>query len=198
MPLHDLNKSLIPTAWLTLQLSLLHTASSLLVNTIVTSVQQLYPSSPVNSDQLSLLVNVTLSFFEDCPFAVHVFRLSKFPTEPSIHPDGILDRSWLHFSLYRLVCFLTSDPPSPLIPLPFVCDNTSHRSTRELSQTLSKFHYNLIYNSTAPFLLKPTLKIFILSPSFVNIMTLTYTTLTHILLLKILMNLHFIFLSLLP
>ena len=43
-----------------------------------------------------------------------------------------------------------SDPPSPLIPFPFVCDNTSHRITRELSQTLSKFLNNLIYNSTAP------------------------------------------------
>ena len=43
-----------------------------------------------------------------------------------------------------------SDPPSPLIPLSFVCDNTSHRITRELSQTLSKFLNNLIYNSTTP------------------------------------------------
>ena len=43
-----------------------------------------------------------------------------------------------------------SDPPSPLIPLPFVCDNTSHRITRELSQTPPEFLNNLIYKSTAP------------------------------------------------
>ena len=43
-----------------------------------------------------------------------------------------------------------SDPPSPFIPLPFVCDNTHHRVTRELSQILSKFLNNLIYNSTVP------------------------------------------------
>ena len=43
-----------------------------------------------------------------------------------------------------------SDPPSPLIPLPFACDNTSQPITRELSHTLSKFLNNLIYNSTAP------------------------------------------------
>ena len=43
-----------------------------------------------------------------------------------------------------------SDPSSPLIPLPFVCDNTSYRITRELSQTLSKFLNNHIYNSTDP------------------------------------------------
>ena len=43
-----------------------------------------------------------------------------------------------------------SDPPSPLNPRPFVCNNTSQRITRELSQFLSKFPNNLIYNSTAP------------------------------------------------
>ena len=42
------------------------------------------------------------------------------------------------------------DPPSPLFPLPFVCDNTSQRITREHAQTLSKFLNNLIYISTAP------------------------------------------------
>ena len=42
-----------------------------------------------------------------------------------------------------------SDPPSPLIPLPFVCDNTSHHITREISRTLTIF-LNFIYNSTAP------------------------------------------------
>ena len=47
-----------------------------------------------------------------------------------------------------------SDPPSPLIPLPFVCDNSSHRITRELSQTPSNFPNILIYNSTAPFSLE--------------------------------------------
>ena len=43
-----------------------------------------------------------------------------------------------------------SDPPSPLIPLLFVCNNSSQRCTREFSQTLSKFFNNLIDNSTAP------------------------------------------------
>ena len=43
-----------------------------------------------------------------------------------------------------------SDPPSPLIPLPFVCDNTSHHITREISRTLTIF-LTFIYNSTAPF-----------------------------------------------
>ena len=42
-----------------------------------------------------------------------------------------------------------SDPPSTLIPLPFVFDNTHHRVTRNLSQTLSEFLINLI-NSTVP------------------------------------------------
>ena len=43
-----------------------------------------------------------------------------------------------------------SDPPSPLVLLAFVCNNTSQRITRELSHTLSNFLNNLIYNSTAP------------------------------------------------
>ena len=43
-----------------------------------------------------------------------------------------------------------SDPPSLLIPLLFVCENTFQRITREQSHTLSKFLNNLIYNSTAP------------------------------------------------
>ena len=43
-----------------------------------------------------------------------------------------------------------SDPPSPFNTLAFVCDNTSDRITRELSQT-SKFFNNLFYNFTAPF-----------------------------------------------
>ena len=43
-----------------------------------------------------------------------------------------------------------SDPPSPLIPLTFVCNNTSQPNTRELLQTLSKILNNLIYNSIAP------------------------------------------------
>ena len=46
--------------------------------------------------------------------------------------------------------FLMSDPPSPLIPLPFVCENTSQRITRDISHTLSKFLDNLIYNIIAP------------------------------------------------
>ena len=43
-----------------------------------------------------------------------------------------------------------SDPPSPLIPLPFVFDNIHHCVPRELSQTISKFPNNLMYNSTVP------------------------------------------------
>ena len=43
-----------------------------------------------------------------------------------------------------------SDPPSPLIPLPFVCNNASQRITRDISYTLSKIFNNLIYNTTAP------------------------------------------------
>ena len=42
-----------------------------------------------------------------------------------------------------------SDLP-PLIPLPFVFETTQHRTKRELSQTVSKFLNNLIYNSTVP------------------------------------------------
>ena len=42
-----------------------------------------------------------------------------------------------------------SPTPPPKSP-PFVCDNTSHRITGELSQTPSKYPKNLIYNSTAP------------------------------------------------
>ena len=42
-----------------------------------------------------------------------------------------------------------TDHIQPLIPLPFVF-NTSHRVTRDNSQTLTQFLYNLIYNSTTP------------------------------------------------
>ena len=42
-----------------------------------------------------------------------------------------------------------TDPIQPLIPLPFVF-NTSHRITRDVSQTLTQFLNNLIYNSTTP------------------------------------------------
>ena len=42
-----------------------------------------------------------------------------------------------------------TDPIQPLIPLPFVF-NTSHRVTRDISQTLTQFLNNLIYNSTTP------------------------------------------------
>ena len=52
-------------------------------------------------------------------------------------------------TLFPSSTFLLSDPPSPLVPLPFVCNNTSQRTTREISHTLSKFLNNLIYTSTA-------------------------------------------------
>ena len=42
-----------------------------------------------------------------------------------------------------------TDPIQPLIPLPFVC-NTSRRVTCDISQTLTQFLNNLIYNSTTP------------------------------------------------
>ena len=42
-----------------------------------------------------------------------------------------------------------TDPIQPLIPLPFVF-NTSQRVTRDISQTLTQFLNNLIYNSTTP------------------------------------------------
>ena len=42
-----------------------------------------------------------------------------------------------------------TDPIQPLIPLPFVF-NTSQRITRDVSQTLTQFLNNLIYNSTTP------------------------------------------------
>ena len=42
-----------------------------------------------------------------------------------------------------------ADPIEPLIPLPFVF-NTSQRVTRDISQTLTQFLNNLIYNSTTP------------------------------------------------
>ena len=42
-----------------------------------------------------------------------------------------------------------TDPIKPLIPLPFVF-NTSQRVTRDISQTLTQFINNLIYNSTTP------------------------------------------------
>ena len=72
-----------------------------------------------------------------------------------------------------------SDPPSSLIPLPFVCDNTSQRITRELSQTLSKFLNNLIYNSTAPLSFETYPEDIYTIPSFVNIMTHLYYIDTH-------------------
>ena len=42
-----------------------------------------------------------------------------------------------------------TDPIQPLIPLTFVF-NTSQRVTRDISQTLTQFRNNLIYNSTTP------------------------------------------------
>ena len=42
-----------------------------------------------------------------------------------------------------------TDPIQPLIPLPFVF-NSSQRVTRDISQTLTQFLNNLIYNSTTP------------------------------------------------
>ena len=42
-----------------------------------------------------------------------------------------------------------TDPIEPLIPLPFVF-NTPQRVTRDVSQTLTQFLNNLIYNSTTP------------------------------------------------
>ena len=42
-----------------------------------------------------------------------------------------------------------TDPIEPLIPLPFVF-NTTQRITRDVSQTLTQFLNNLIYNSTTP------------------------------------------------
>ena len=42
-----------------------------------------------------------------------------------------------------------TDPIQPLISLPFVF-NTSQRVTRDISQTLTQFLNNLIYNSTTP------------------------------------------------
>ena len=42
-----------------------------------------------------------------------------------------------------------TDPIQPLIPLPFVF-NTSQRVTRDISQTLTQFLNNIIYNSTTP------------------------------------------------
>ena len=42
-----------------------------------------------------------------------------------------------------------TDPIEPLIPLPFVF-NTTQRITRDVSQTLTHFLNNLIYNSTTP------------------------------------------------
>ena len=42
-----------------------------------------------------------------------------------------------------------TDPIHSLIPLPFVF-NTSQRVTRDISQTLTQFLNNLIYNSTTP------------------------------------------------
>ena len=42
-----------------------------------------------------------------------------------------------------------TEPIQPLIPLPFVF-NTSQRVTRDISQTLTQFLNNLIYNSTTP------------------------------------------------
>ena len=42
-----------------------------------------------------------------------------------------------------------TDPIQPLIPLPFVF-NTSQRVTRDISQTLTQFLNNLIYNFTTP------------------------------------------------
>ena len=53
-------------------------------------------------------------------------------------------------TLFPSSTFLMTDPPSPLIPLPFVCNNASQRITREISHTFSKFLNNLIYNSTVP------------------------------------------------
>ena len=91
-----------------------------------------------------------------------------------------------------------SDPPSPLIPLLFVFDNTHHRITREISQTLPKFLQNLIYNSTLPLSFETFPEDIYTNPSFVNITTLTYTTSTLILLLKLLMTFHSLLLSLLP
>ena len=85
-----------------------------------------------------------------------------------------------------------TDPIQPLIPLPFVF-NTSQRVTRDISQTLTQFLNNLIYNSTTPLSFELTRTIFIQPLLFVNIMTLIYTILTPILLLQILKNPHFLF-----
>ena len=53
-------------------------------------------------------------------------------------------------TLFLSSTFLMTDPPSPLIPFPFVCNNASQRITREISHSLSKFLNNPFYNSTVP------------------------------------------------
>ena len=43
-----------------------------------------------------------------------------------------------------------SDPPSPLLPLPFSFNDTHHILSRDNAHILSKFLKNLIHNSTVP------------------------------------------------
>ena len=75
-----------------------------------------------------------------------------------------------------------TDPIEPLIPLPFVF-NTTQRITRDVSQTLTQFLNNLIYNSTTPLSFETYPEdIYIQLLLFVNTMIHIYTILKPILL----------------